>query len=602
MRIRKQPDYGGKVRLLYQPGQFILNGKYRIEALIGMGAFAEVYRATHLDLNTERAIKILRREANGIGTTEFSDYHFRFQLEAQLGNKLNHPNIIRVFDFEPDGDTFMLIMEYAQGGSLAQLIQSIREKGESLPVEMVVRMGIDVASGLSAMHQVDAIHRDIKPSNILFDNQGHAKIADLGLAQVPGGPSLRSKLSQPLPHPGTPGYMSPEQANSNNYLTPASDIFSLGSVLFEALTGRIYANQKPGTRVRSLRPELPKYLDNLIASMLSEIPRERPWDGAECEELLMKDLPAKYRKHARDHPVYEISEESKQKKQVKQPEAVENKKPQKLNEQVKGAEKDKIQVTPDGKIIEEIKQDKTRKSYLSRHKTQVGIGGVAVVAVLGFFMFALRPNGPWAPPPNPEKTASFIRSVIKQRTETLILPSETPKFFTAAASLTPTQKILPSLTSRPNEIKAQVTKFTYILYGPGNNFRAMLSINPGDQVTIIGRGQDYRWLIVKLGDGRTGYIPRNCLDERPEFDDLNIIVDPPTPTLAPTLSPTIARFTSIQYPSGDINHDCVVDQTDYDLLISAYGTNDPSCDLNGDGTVDLYDYNILVGNFGTTCP
>jgi len=88
-----------------QPGQTILNGKYRIEALIGRGAFVEVYQATHLELGAPRAIKVLRRDAPGLGSDDFADYRRRFRLEAQLGAQLDHPNVVRVYDFEETDDS-----------------------------------------------------------------------------------------------------------------------------------------------------------------------------------------------------------------------------------------------------------------------------------------------------------------------------------------------------------------------------------------------------------------------------------------------------------------------------------------------------------------
>jgi serine/threonine protein kinase len=208
----------------YQPGQEILNHKYRIERLIGQGAFGEVYLVTHLGLNVRRAVKVLRRDAPGIGSTDFDHVRTRFQLEAQLGARLNtpspNPHLLQVFNFEQKDGLLVLEMEYAPGGNLAERIQQAREKGEILSVEWVVHLGLEVAQGLAALHAMDIVHRDLKPSNILFDEQGHARLADLGLAQVSGGPSLRSQLSQPAPHPGTSGYMSPEQEQSGLLLRP----------------------------------------------------------------------------------------------------------------------------------------------------------------------------------------------------------------------------------------------------------------------------------------------------------------------------------------------------------------------------------------------
>ncbi len=272
----------------YESGQVLLD-KYRIEGLVGRGAFAEVYRATHLTLNAPRALKVLRRDAPGLGSTEYSDFRQRFQLEAQLGAQLDHPNVIRIYDFEQIDGTLLLVMAYAAGGSLTGLLKTLREANEAMPVEEAVRITLDVAEGLAALHALDAVHRDLKPSNILFDTEQSAKIADFGLAQISHGPSMRSQLSQPLPHPGTPAYMSPEQQTIGSYLTPASDVYALGTILFEMLTGRVYRNVRPGMSLRELRSDVPVWLDALLTRMLAKDPEERPWDGAEVTKLLRRE-------------------------------------------------------------------------------------------------------------------------------------------------------------------------------------------------------------------------------------------------------------------------------------------------------------------------
>jgi formylglycine-generating enzyme required for sulfatase activity len=269
------------------PNDLILNGKYRIDAPIGAGAFAQVYRATHVPLQAPRALKILRHDAPGVGSTEFADYAQRFQLEAQLGAKLsNQPHIIQVHDFERDGEMLILVMECASGGSLADRIDQARQSGQPILIDDAIQIALEVADGLAAIHALDVVHRDLKPSNILFDAQGRAKIADLGLAQVPGGPSMRSRLSQGVPHPGTPAYMSPEQINTTEHLSPASDVYALGAVLFEVLTGRMAKNVRPGTHTKVLRADTPEWLDELLVKMLAKDYEARPWDGAEVLSAL----------------------------------------------------------------------------------------------------------------------------------------------------------------------------------------------------------------------------------------------------------------------------------------------------------------------------
>jgi len=275
------------------PTKPILLGKYQFERLIGQGAFAQVLLATHLELKVPRALKVLRKDAPGLGSSEFGDYRQRFQLEAQLGAQLHHPNVIEVYDFGREGDMLVLVMEYAAAGNLAAPIARARQTGQPIPVDAVLKMAVEVAEGLAAIHALDAVHRDLKPGNILFDKQGRAKVADLGLAQIPGGLSERTQLgSLALRHPGTPAYMSPEQETTYGHLTPASDIFALGCVLFEALTGRQYKNVRLGTHARYLRPDVPEWLDDLLVRMLAENHQERPWDGAEVADLLHKGLAA----------------------------------------------------------------------------------------------------------------------------------------------------------------------------------------------------------------------------------------------------------------------------------------------------------------------
>ena len=171
-------------------------GKYRIERLLGEGTFAQVYLATHVQLNALRAIKVLRRDAPGVGSTEYDDCRERFRLEAQLAAQTDSPHVVWVSDFEETEDLLALVMGYAAGGSLQAWLERARQECRPLPVDECVHIARDIAQGLAAIHPLDAVHRDLKPSNVLFDEQGRAKMADLRLAQMPGGPSLRSVMSQ----------------------------------------------------------------------------------------------------------------------------------------------------------------------------------------------------------------------------------------------------------------------------------------------------------------------------------------------------------------------------------------------------------------------
>jgi len=252
----------------YQAGDILLN-KYRVDSLVGRGAFGEVYHVTHLKLNAPRAVKIMRRDAPGIGSQDFQKARELFEFEAQLGARLDHPNVIKVYDFEEVEGELCLVMEYAQGGSLRDQL----DKEGMLSIEEVVKLGLDVCEGLQTIHeQLKAVHRDLKPSNILFGENGTAKIADLGLAQVPDDTSRRSLLgSLAEAQPGTPLYMSPEQEISRGLLLPSSDIFSMGCVLFEVLTGIAYKDEY-GARVSDHQPDVPPWLDEILTRTLAEQP------------------------------------------------------------------------------------------------------------------------------------------------------------------------------------------------------------------------------------------------------------------------------------------------------------------------------------------
>jgi len=269
---------------LYQPNDIILDGKYIVVKQIGAGAFGEVYLVLDVDQGVSYAIKVAHRAMPGFGSTRFEEAFGRFRQEADLGKRLSHPNLIKIFELIEDDQGLYLIMEYASVGNLADRLYELRKKNEMLPIDNAVEIMKQLSSGLAVLHNKlePVVHRDLKPSNILFDQNGNPKIADFGLAQIPHGLSQRSRLgSIAMQHPGTPMYMSPEQENSLVILRPVSDIYALGLIFFELLTGVNYKMQRPGTQVTTFRKEVPENISNLLSSMLAEDPGLRPWDGAE---------------------------------------------------------------------------------------------------------------------------------------------------------------------------------------------------------------------------------------------------------------------------------------------------------------------------------
>ena len=263
---------------ILKPGDVILNGKYQVEAPLGRGAFSQVYRVQHLELKTDRAVKVVSQELPDVDAPTVDRFRARFRLEAQLGEQLGHPHIIHVYDFEEAENRLYLIMDCAAGGSLAKLL----DEGP-LSVDQAVVLTSETAAGLQALHEVGIIHRDVKPSNILLDADGRVKVGDLGLAQVPKKLRDRSGMdSRAAAHPGTPEYMSPEQATTVGYLTPSSDVYSLGCVLFEMLTGELWREVMSRVEgVRELRPEVPAQLEAVLSRMLADEPGQKKSDAGD---------------------------------------------------------------------------------------------------------------------------------------------------------------------------------------------------------------------------------------------------------------------------------------------------------------------------------
>ena len=268
--------------------------KYRLEELLGVGGFAAVYRATHLLLRTPVAIKMLRprvlRRRSGLARALCE--------EARFAAKINHPNVVRVFDVTHTPKITYVVMEYIDGDTLARVIQ---RKGV-MPARAVIEVGLDVSAGLAAGLEQGLIHRDIKPANIILTQSMSAKIVDLGLAgsSTPGEPEGdRSTMSRSIV--GTHGYMAPE-VTACEPVDFRADVYSLGVTLYQAALGRLpFPNDNPELCMRmhrehpvpvphELRPELPRSFSDLLLWMLAKRPADRPGSYAELERGLRRAL------------------------------------------------------------------------------------------------------------------------------------------------------------------------------------------------------------------------------------------------------------------------------------------------------------------------
>lgn len=200
-----------------------------IIGLIGRGGMGAVYKARQPMLDRLVALKILARGADA--GREFAE---RFQREARALAKLSHPNIVTVYDFGTAGDLFYLVMEYVDGLNLRQL-----ERAGKMTPEQALAIVPPICEALQYAHEQGFVHRDVKPENILVDTQGRVKIADFGIAKILGVGQSGIPLTGDQQVIGTPVYMAPEQIEKPATVDRRADIYSLGVVIYEMLTGEL---------------------------------------------------------------------------------------------------------------------------------------------------------------------------------------------------------------------------------------------------------------------------------------------------------------------------------------------------------------------------
>src|SRR5215475_2947740 len=271
----------------------LLGGRYELLASLGHGGFGTVWRAHDRTLGRDVAIKLITLDEARPGTR--AEIAERFEREARAVAALNHPNIVTAHDYGVERDTAYLVMELIAGGSLDDELAR-REAGGLGPLDAtrVTAIGAQIASGLAAAHAAGLIHRDLKPANVMIAGpDDRVKIVDFGIAPV----ADRSRLTQTGVYLGTLRYTSPEQMGAGP-VDPRSDLYSLGCLLFELITGRSpYQAETPlqwmaahqyGTpaKLRTYAPFAPAALETLIEAMLAKAPDARPSSATEVRRRL----------------------------------------------------------------------------------------------------------------------------------------------------------------------------------------------------------------------------------------------------------------------------------------------------------------------------
>jgi serine/threonine protein kinase len=265
----------------------MLNGRYQLLERFGSGGMANIYRARDTSLDRYVAIKVLRDDKS-----RNSDFDLQFQLEARAAANLSHPNIVTVYDFGIDNGQPFIVMELVPGTDLKSLL---RKRGR-FTVEDGIPLMVQACAGLGYAHRAGLVHCDVKPHNMLVTPDSRLKVTDFGIARVLAtiSPGERTDIVW-----GSPQYYSPEQA-AGHVPSPASDVYSLGVVTYEILTGTLPFTASTPEELARLHleaapippseyiPDIPKPLEEIILKVLSKEPSARYRTADQLGRVLMK--------------------------------------------------------------------------------------------------------------------------------------------------------------------------------------------------------------------------------------------------------------------------------------------------------------------------
>lgn len=552
-------------------------GPYEIVEEIGKGGMATVFRAYQPNLDRDVAIKIIHR-AIALDSVSME----RFQREARLLTRLVHPHLLPIYDYDAAHDPPYIVMRYLDSGTLKDVI----DRGK-LPHEEIIYMLRQVASALDYAHRNNVIHRDIKPSNVMLDADGNAFLTDFGIARTIEAGQDMTQSGYAL---GTPVYMSPEQGMGVEKLNSRADIYSLGIMTFQMLTGELpYTGETPLAiifkhisdpipDITQVDPSLTPAINTIMSKAMAKEPENRYANASEFVEDLAKALnvsrigaPASLQKAAQAS--------------IDQAAAKRRQQQARIDATMMGFELSRsalprppqmppTQSLPD--IATVITNTEQRAAVVtaplqkasSRWAWVAGI--VTVIAVIALVVIALRESQLTAVTPTLTAAAAVSTETrVVTSTRAAVIPpaatrtplptaTETPQptatetstpTFTPSSTFTDTPTVTPSYTPTLATPEARAQRATIIRSGPGSQYPKVTDVTPDMRLIVIGSSEDGAWFQVLLPDGTTGWLAYNPITVTFEGDIQGVpLVLAPTDTPTYTPSPT-ETFTPTPTPT-----------------------------------------------------
>ena len=485
-----------------------LAGRYEIEELLGQGGMSAVYKGTDPNLRRTVAIKLIHAHLS-----EDPQFVSRFEEEAAAVAQLKHPNVIQVFDFDHDEDTYYMVLEFVPGETLQERLKRLNASKRRLSPKEAIDIAASICDALDFAHKRGMIHRDVKPANIMLNLQGQAILMDFGIAKIIGGKQHTATGAVV----GTAMYMSPEQAKGE--LPDARiDVYALGVTLFEMLSGQppfkadsamtlmmMHVND-PVPDLSEITPDIPHELVAVVGKALVKDREQRLQTAGNFATALRSiDL------HRVATTIEEQSSEAYAPttiEPVEQPEAAApSPGPTSIEERKAEAP------PPRSTTIEEAEATEPRRGVLAvlteaaggRRGIVVGgaiIAGVLACAVLGaggYFLFAQTEGDEVTPEP---VVVVAVESATPTATETAVPPTHTvgPPTETPTPTLTPTATVPPGPYSRINQIRiengryiVEYETFEYQEVLPGMHVHFFFDTVPPEQAGAPGAGPWYLW-------------------------------------------------------------------------------------------------------------